>query len=423
MNPEEARNVLWLPNKRRSLGELLDEGYLNQSRLEWAAKKAFDPALKQAAQVLLESKKHLSAKVEEKRTAVQTEKPDSSLPIGITLEKARATPWPFPPYKGQPMGELVESKQLSLKDLGFAIENAWEEKVRQAASALLLVRLGQIVKEPAPSAGFVHVISSGRSFSERRQLWLTLLEGMVLGTMFALAIFMLILQVIYSFRPHPNTKPLSYFLSSPAGVISLALALGIMLLAAWLAIFIPGRITKKLDKQIELHRLGEEGEEKTVQMIIQALDGNWTLFRNVSLPGRNKGDLDIILVGPPGVWVLEVKNFRGEYRNIGETWEYRHGRQWKAAPKSPSRQASNNAVRLANFLRADNLKVFVNPAVVWVNEESSLLVENPSVAVWSYNRLPDELGNIWQGEKLSDSERRKIAEKLNKLCEAQKKAK
>jgi len=60
---------------------------------------------------------------------------------------------------------------------------------------------------------------------------------------------------------------------------------------------------------------------------------------------------------------------------------------------SPSRQAFNSALRLANFLRTDNLQVFVNSAVIWANQESHLLVENPSVVVWLYNRLPDEVGN------------------------------
>ena len=81
----------------------------------------------------------------------------------------------------------------------------------------------------------------------------------------------------------------------------------------------------------------------------------------------------------------------------------------------------NNAARLGNFFRADHLNIFVNPAVVWANEESPLAVENPSVVVWLYKRLPDELGNIWQGEKLSIEERKRIIEKLSRLCEEQKK--
>jgi hypothetical protein len=67
------------------------------------------------------------------------------------------------------------------------------------------------------------------------------------------------------------------------------------------------------------------------------------------------------------------------------------------------------------------VKTWVNPAVVWANEDSPLLVDNPSTAVWLYNRLPDELGNIWQDEKLPEADRKKISEKLTRLCNAQKK--
>jgi hypothetical protein len=126
-----------------------------------------------------------------------------------------------------------------------------------------------------------------------------------------------------------------------------------------------------------------------------------------------------VLVGPPGVWALEVKNFSGEYRNIGEGWEWKSGKNWKAAGVNPSRQANNSAIRLKNFLKADHISVFVNSIVIWANPESPLDVENPSVAVWSHDRLADELGNIWQGEKLSESDRKQIIEKLTKLCERQ----
>jgi hypothetical protein len=180
------------------------------------------------------------------------------------------------------------------------------------------------------------------------------------------------------------------------------------------------KIIDRWDKQIEEHRRGQEGEDNVVQMIVQALDGNWHLFRNLSIPGQNKGDLDLVLVGPPGVWALEIKNFRGKFRNTGETWERKNGKNWKPATVNPSRQVQNSAYRLKNFLNADRVNVFVNAAVVWANSESPLAVENPSVAVWRYDRLADELGNIWQGEKLTQAERNKIVEKLTKLCERQK---
>ena len=45
MSVHVARQVMWLRSRPKLLGDLLDEGYLNTARLEWAARKAFDPRL------------------------------------------------------------------------------------------------------------------------------------------------------------------------------------------------------------------------------------------------------------------------------------------------------------------------------------------------------------------------------------------
>ncbi len=364
-----------------------------------------------------------NTKAEQKPETLVINIKDTPIETGISFEKACSTPWPFPPYKGHPMGMLVESEQLSLKDLGYAIENAWDERVRQAATTFSLIRLNQVVQEPTPSAGFVHVVSGGRSYSEREQLRLALIEGMVLG--WSTVILAALIWWLFSgaLKPKPNAVTINEVVTSPTQLIVVIIVFAVLAFIGWALASIPDRITKRLEKQIEEHHRGQEGEENVVQLTIQALDGDWHLFRNIQLPGRNKGDLDLVLVGPPGVWALEVKNFNGKYRNIGENWQYQRGKKWKTLSKNPSRQARNNAYRLKNFLKADRLNAFVNDVIVWANPESPLFVENPSVTIWRYNRLADELGNIWQGEKLCKLEQNKIVTKLTKLCEMQKKAK
>jgi hypothetical protein len=412
MNIEEARKVLWLKVNPRPIGELLDEGYLDKQRLEWAAQWAFNYKLKVAAKVLLDAG---YPKVTTKAASLHESKPAIEIPL--SLDKARSTIWPMQPHRGQPMGQLVDSKQLSLKDLGYAAENAWDEKVRQASIVLSLVRLEQVVKEPVPSAGFTQVMSGGRSFSERRQMFIALINGSIIGFLFAFLIILLGGVVVGLQSPGSNGMSFTEAVSSPVNILALVIVIGLMVLLLWGLNFVLNTLNKRLDRLIEDHRLGQEGEDAVTDLIIQALDGNWKLFRNISLPGPNKADLDLVLVGPPGVWTLEVKNFRGEYRNIGEKWEYKHGKEWRKTSVNPSLQAHKNASRLGNFLKADNLNVFVNGAVIWANRESPLEVENPFVAVWLYGRLPDELGNIWQGEKLSATDRAKINEKLAILCE------
>jgi hypothetical protein len=418
MSLEEARSVLWFRSYNRPIGELLDEGRINQDRLEWAAQNAYDPRIKQASIVILNWMKQA-------RLTLQEEKPPTpqhqatqvpAVQVGMTVEQARRTLWPFGGFKGQPMGTLVDSRQLTLKDLAYAVENAWDEQVRRAAILMMAVRLNQAVKEPAPSAGPLRILSGGRSFAERRQLFLSLIQGSILGAVCMLLLVFMVQSIAASLTSRPS-KSLTEILATPVNVVFLLVFIALVVGILWSIGRLLDWTMNRLDKQIDNYRKGQEGEEQVVEAMRQSLDGNWTLFRNVNLPGRNKADIDGVLVGPSGVWALEVKMFSGEYRNIGEHWECRAGNKWIMLRKSPSRQVQDSAVRLANFFKADGIKQWVTPAVVWANRANPLTVENPSVAVWRIDQLPEELGNIWQGRTVPELDRARIITKLTTLCE------
>lgn len=415
MSLDEARKVMWLRTNYRPMGELLDEGYLNRERLKWALTKAYSPKVRQAAEVLLNwQNQSLSSPTKNKALN------PSDLVVDMPIEQARATRWTFPPYKGQPMGELVDTKQLSLKDLGFAVENAWDNRVRRAATVLMLMRLNQAIKEQEAPSGFVRVISGGRSYSESRQLLLSFIQGLVGGGLMGALIVWLIFDLTLS-PPNPPAaiEMLSAHPHRNVILIGAIIVLIVMIVGSWLLIKLFMRYMNWVDEQIANHRKGQEGEERVIMLMSQLLDGNWHLFRNVLLPGRQRADLDAVLVGPTGVWVLEIKNYSHEHRNIGEQWAYRIGNRWKPVRSSPSRQAKTNAIRLANFLRADGIQQWIKPVVVWANPEAPLTVENPEIPVWSLDRLPDELGNIWQGETIYEAKRQQIVDKLTKLCQRQ----
>jgi hypothetical protein len=424
MSLEAARGVQWLRSRPRPLGELLDEGYLDTFRLEWAAKKAYDPVLKEAAKVLLDWQSTSTAPIagSDANVTPLTESPESTIQLPISLEEARSTRWPIGPLRGQPMGELSETRQLTIKDLGFAIENAWDERVRQSAIALMLVRLEQELREPPTPLGTVKVIEGGRSHSVRRQFALTFLEGVIAGAVLASCIWELVRLTLKEPTAHPSIG-LSDLLSIPFGLVALIVSLLLTGGTAWVLLFLFNRAIKSIDKRIDNYRKGEEGEDRVVEKVRQVLDGEWVLFRNVVLPGRRRADLDIVLVGPAGVWALEVKTLSGEFRNIGETWEWRAGKKWKPVTKNPSRQAKKGAVALKQFLMADGVKTFVPAAVVWANGDTRPAVEDPTVAVWTMDRVQDELGNLWHGERIPAPMREQIVGKLTRLVEAQSKAK
>lgn len=419
MSVDEARRVHWLRNRPMPLGELLDEGYLDTYRLEWAAKKAYDPRIKQAARVVLDWQA-AQRQVDAAARIVRTEAKGIAKPavaVGVSLEDARAVPWPFGPLRGQPMGKLSETRQLSLKDLAFAVESAWDERVKQAAIALLLIRLEQTLQEPAPPRGIMRVVAAGRSYAERRQLSLAFAEGVIGGGVLALALGYLVTSAIGrpgSPRPAFN---LTAALASAEGVIGVTLALIFVAGLLWLGLFVPRRLFKKLDGEIEAYRLGNEGEDRVVEKARLALDGDWVLFRNVMLPRRGRSDVDVVLVGPSGVWAIEVKALHGEYRNSGETWEFRSGGRWNQLRKSPSRQARRNAIALAEFLRADGINAYVTAVVAWVSQGSNVAIDNPSVAVWTIDRVEDELANLRNGRRLDATSHERIVDKLTRLCQ------
>jgi hypothetical protein len=120
--------------------------------------------------------------------------------------------------------------------------------------------------------------------------------------------------------------------------------------------------------------------------------------------------------------VLEIKTLSGKFRNIAEKWECLSGKTWRPVGRNPSQQSTDSSANLRRFLDADGIKVaWVNAVVIWANPESPLEVENPSVAVWTIDRLEDELGNIQEEKRLSDDIRMKICDKLTKLIERQNK--
>jgi len=419
MSVEEARSVMWLRNNYRPLGELLDEGFLDRRRLEWAAARAYDPKLKQASAVLLDwmertASSPVSASREPPAASLSQAELLPAVDAGMTVEQARTTVWPFRPFRGQPLGELIDTRQLTLRDLVYAVENAWDEQVRWAAVVLTAVRLNQVVDEPAPPAGPLKVLSRarGRSYAERRQSFLTLIQGIILGAALSFLIFLF----VQSLQSHPS-RHLAQTLASPTGAVAFVIVVGLAIGGGWLINRLVGLTVERLDREIESYRKGQDGEDRVVNAMRQNLDGNWALFRNVTLPGRSKADIDAVLVGPPGVWALEIKNLSGAYRNIGERWEFRTGGEWKRLKRSPSRQATDNAARLGHFFEADGIKQWVNPAVVWANREGALTVQNPAVAVWEIDRLPEELGNLWQHKHIEEAKRVRIIEKLAALSQ------
>jgi hypothetical protein len=136
--------------------------------------------------------------------------------------------------------------------------------------------------------------------------------------------------------------------------------------------------------------IGAEGEERVAKHL-SLLGGPYRVIHDVVLPDM-RGNIDHIVLGPNGVFVIETKNNNGFISCNGDSWIQRKigqlGTTYLGKIGCPSKQAKRYAIFLKGLIRDKlNVNVYVNCVVVFSNKEAMLRVDNPTVIVLK----PDEL--------------------------------
>ncbi len=402
-----ADSVVW-PFKKINLplGEALASGVVSQSDLKWATRRAPDPIVKWAAAVRFQAQ-HLQD-------------------LSLDAAAARQVIWPFRKLR-RPMGELLVEQRIDLHDLAYAVARAYTPEVREAAAVLgaEIVRRRLVPEMPLPdppepvpapvTSTAPAVIASGPPQP------LEIIEGsdyLVEQTnrkrrwVIVMAIVMLYLW-------------LGALVLSLGMLIALALGLGqvswgwvlasAVLLAG--AVFLLPRQERRIE-ELDHYRQGSQGEQRVIAGLQRALKAPWVLFRNVVLPGQ-QADIDAVLVGPQGLYVLEIKAYTGYHRNFGERWQRRYTLFWRDLSRNPSRQARRNAQQLHDYLQACDVDVWVEPRVVWATK-SKLWLKQPEVPVWQITRGSFIGEDLMQGRPLDETTRRQIVALLKANALAQK---
>lgn len=331
----------------------------------------------------------------------------------LSVEQARTVCWPFKEHKGYQIGRLLDDKVIGLRDLGFAAERAYDWRVREAARTLMMHTLAQAQDT---TAGQLNVFTPDRrSFSERRQIQYAMLEGAVMGAALG-ASAMLVLQTLFT-RSQSGTPSQGSLAAINNPLIVITAVIMVLAMLGLMALFLKllDKAINRIEYQIQLHRKGQRAEERVLNIMYHVLDRRWWLFRNLELPGQRSGDVDFVLVGPSGIWALEVKAFAGEYRNVGDQWQRRLGGRWLSALKNPSRQAKRSAASLSHILRTHDVRQWIQPVVIWSNPESVLQVENPAVFVWQLDQVAHELAGLQSSRPLAEQQVAEIVEILKEL--------
>ncbi len=115
---------------------------------------------------------------------------------------------------------------------------------------------------------------------------------------------------------------------------------------------------------------GIKGEYIVAEYLNQ-LPEDYFVFNDVKFPG-SYGNLDHVVVGPTGIYVIETKNYKGFFLVKGNELFYKNGNRVKKAKGQPGRQVMANSMSLKKFLEDNG----VNMDGVWISSIVTLIDNN-----------------------------------------------
>jgi hypothetical protein len=108
---------------------------------------------------------------------------------------------------------------------------------------------------------------------------------------------------------------------------------------------------------------------------------------------KGGGDIDHIVLGPSGIYVLETKNWSGKIVCKGDQWQ----RPGKKVKSNPSMQAKYNTQKIKKLLNTQpffhGLDVWVEGLIIFTNTRASLSISNSTVPILKLQQLPGHIKN------------------------------
>ncbi len=133
------------------------------------------------------------------------------------------------------------------------------------------------------------------------------------------------------------------------------------------------------------------GEQQVAKLLSSKLSDDYFLVNGLSL--RNGGgDIDHIVLGPSGIFVLETKNWNGDITCYGDQWQRAGKQHFKG---SPSIQVKKNTALIKGIIGSFHdyrmLGTQLEGIVVFANNHSTLHLNDPTVPIVKLHSCPTSL--------------------------------
>ena len=167
-------------------------------------------------------------------------------------------------------------------------------------------------------------------------------------------------------------------------------------------------------RKYHIYRGGWHGEKEVSTLLSHTLSNDYYLLNDLYLRDGG-GDIDHIVLGPNGVFVLETKNWNGSISCNGDEWQRMGKRNFSG---SPSRQVKRNAARIKqifdNSPDLKSLSIWVEGIVVLTNNHATLHFNNPTVPILKLSQLPNYIAEFRSSRSLSDEQLETIGKEIIK---------
>jgi hypothetical protein len=130
-----------------------------------------------------------------------------------------------------------------------------------------------------------------------------------------------------------------------------------------------------------IKRAGAKGEDKALSQL-KALPDSYTIFNQVEVPNSQSKtgvtELDLVVVGPNGLFVIEVKNNKGTIKGReGDAKWVAHkvgqkGSPYKAPLGNPINQVKRQVWALSNYTKAEGHRAWIEGLVFFAHRDSKL---------------------------------------------------
>jgi hypothetical protein len=168
-------------------------------------------------------------------------------------------------------------------------------------------------------------------------------------------------------------------------------------------------------RRYHLYSGGLLGEKNVIKTLEKNLGDEYYLINDL-YPHTGGGDIDHIVLGPNGIFVLETKNWSGGIVCHGDQWQRTKRRDFQS---SPSRQVRRNVAKIRqtidNTTELRNLNVWVEGIVVFTSNHANLTLHNPTATVLKLSQLTDYIKSFKGNNQFSREQLEIIGKEIIKL--------